>query len=268
LLVPTLVAAALMMSSAGADTHQLDRAYHSAARGRVVTLLPGDYGPQELTAGGRPVVFVAKGKVSLGKLTIQGATHVEFRGMTINDWAVESGDFITFRNVTTVGAFDIHAPSSHISILGGSVGPSHNDNSYISVPNPNVAQPSRNILIDGVRFHDVTHDDNSHVECLHLAQGVNVVIRNSTFTRCSVFDLFVTWWYFWPKVGPPRHVTLTHNVFDRTTDGYFSVEWASFVRKAGLPWRDFTVTRNRCGQQVDWGPVKRVRFSVAANVGC
>jgi hypothetical protein len=188
--------------------------------------------------------------------------------MTIHDWTVDTGSYVTFRRVTTAGAFDIHAPSSHVSILGGSVGPSHNYNSYIDVPNDDIGQPSRSILIDGVRFHDVSRDPGEHVECLHVAQGDGLVIRNSTFTRCSVFDLFVTWWYFRPKVGPPRHVTLSHNVFDRTTDGYYSVFWADYVKRANLPWSDFTVSGNRCGQQIELGPARRVRFSVAGNSGC
>lgn len=263
LAVPTTI------SPAGATTSTFDRAYHSARANAIVKVLPGHYPPQTLTPGGHRVIFApAGGAVSVGEVHVNGATNVEFRDMAMDGWTVASGNGITFRRIRTT-SFYIYAPASRISVIGGSVGPSRNFNSYIAVPSDAVAQPSRHLLIDGVRFHDVSRDPPEHVECLMLAQGEDVVIRNSTFTNCSVFDLFVTWWYFRPKVGPPTNVRISNNRFGKTTDGFFSMQWADYVNQAGLPWSGFTVTGNRCGQRADYGgTTKHVSFTVSRNPGC
>ena len=179
--------------------------------------------------------------------------------MRIDGWTVDTGNAITFRRVDTRGTFSIHAPSSNVSVLGGSVGPSHNVGSQIAVPSNSVTRPSRGILIDGVTFHDVSRDPKSHVECLMVAQGDGVTIRNSHFTRCSVFDVFVTWWYFWPKVGPPTHLSILNNVFEKTIDGYYSLKFANYVDRAKLAWTDVTIKGNVFGQAPSYEG-RRVRF--------
>jgi hypothetical protein len=264
-----LAAAAVVVSPAGADTHTFDRAYHRAPAGSVVRVRPGAYPAQRLTPGGRRVVFAGSGGVTVGEVRLEGASNVEFRDMRIRGWTADGGSHITFRRVTTLGSFYIYAPASWVSVLGGSVGPSHNVDSYIAVPNDQVAAPSRHILIDGVRFHDVTRDAGVHVECLMLADGVDVVIRNSRFENCAVFDLFVTWWYFRPKVGPPTQVRIEHNVFGHTTDGYYSMLWADYVDRASLPWTAFTVSGNTCGQGASFATgSRRERFVLQGNRGC
>ncbi len=153
--------------------------------------------------------------------------------------------------------------------IGGGVGPSHNSDSYIAVPDDSITRPSRHIMIDGVRFHDVTRDPGEHVECLMLAQGIDVTIRNSVFTRCSVFDLFITWWEFRPAVGPPSHVRLENNRFDRTTDGYFSFHWADVVAKGGRSWDTYSIKNNSCGQDADFASAApRKNFLIRRNRGC
>jgi hypothetical protein len=242
MLAQLAIAAALTISPAGANAHTFDNA---RKKGGVVGVLPGRYPKQILTEGGRPTIFyVRRGTVVVNGLNIEGATYVELRDMTIRGWNIDSGDHITFRRVTTVGAFYINAPASQISIIGGSVGPSHNFNSTIAVPGDDIDQPSHGILIDGVRFHDVSRGPGVDAECLMLAQGDGVVIRNSFFTGCAVFDLFVTWWYFRPKVGPPVHVTITGNHFARTTDGGYSVLFADYAKR----YPGVTMRGNFCGQ--------------------
>lgn len=264
-----IAAATLTVSPHGADSRTLDSVYHRVPAGSIVHVLPGDYPPQTLRPGGRRVVFSGSRSVTLGNVDIEGASNVEFRNMRIRGWTDDGGSHITFRRVTTLGAFSINAPASWVSVIGGSVGPVHNSSSFIAVPNDTVTEPSRNILIDGVRFHDVTRDPGKHVECLHLADGDGVVIRNSVFENCSVFDLYVTWWYFRPKIGPPTNVTIANNVFGKTSDGYYSMFWADYVNRASLPWAGFTITGNRCGQEASFaGGSRRIRFVVTGNKGC
>jgi hypothetical protein len=102
-----------------------------------------------------------------------------------------------------------------------------------------------------------------------LAQGIDVVIRNSVFTRCSVFDIFITWWEFRPAVGPPSQVRLENNRFDRTTDGYFSLHWSDVVAKGGRTWNTYAIRNNSCGQDADFASAApRTNFLIRRNPGC
>ena len=250
-----IAAALLTISPNGADSHTFDRAYHAARANTVVYVQPGIYPAQQIGGRGRPVAFVGRGKVQVGKTELDGAANIEFRAMRISGWSTSDSDHITFRNVDTNGAFYINAPSSWISVIGGAVGPSRNSDSYIAVPDDSITQPSRHILIDGVRFHDVTRDPGEHVECLMLAQGVDVVIRNSVFTRCSVFDIFITWWSFDPPSDRPRRFTsrTTASIGRPTAISRFIGLTSS--RRAGGPG-----TRTRSGTtHVARTPTSRVR---------
>lgn len=270
LFAPQIIAAAVIsISPAGADSGTFDHAYHAVRANMIVYVEPGAYPPQHLTSGGRRVVFVGRGTVKVGQTELNGSSNVEFRHMRISGWSANDSDHITFRNIDTAGAFYINAPSSWISVLGGGVGPSRNANSYIAVPDDGITQPSRHVLIDGVRFHDVSRDPGEHVECLMLAQGIDVTIRNSVFTRCSVFDIFVTWWEFRPAVGPPARVRIENNRFDRTTDGYYSLHWTGVVAAGQRTWDTYTITGNTCGQKADFpSAAPRKKFVVRKNRGC
>ncbi|HZT90503.1 MAG TPA: hypothetical protein VFA05_00525 [Gaiellaceae bacterium] len=262
-------AAAVSISPVGATATTFDRAYHAARPNQVVAVQPGAYPPQRLTAGGRPVVFAGSGRVRVGSVQLDGASNVEFRGMRIAGWRVDAANHVTFRNVDTAGAFFIDAPSSWISVIGGSVGPSRDANSFIAVPDDSVTRPSRHVLIDGVSFHDVSRSPGRHVECLMLAQGIDVTIRDSSFVRCSVFDLFVTWWDFRPAVGPPTGVVLEHDRFGHTTDGYFSILWSSVVGVDNRGWSGYTIRDNRCEQRADFASATpRSSFVIRRNDGC
>jgi hypothetical protein len=267
--VASVAVAAATISPAGATSRTFDNAYHRARSSPIVYVKPGAYPPQQMTGTGHKTVFVPLGRVSVGQTELDGVSRVEFRRMRIAGWTVDDADHVAFRNVKTIGDFFINAPSSWISVIGGAVGPSHNHNSYIAVPDDSITTPSRHILIDGVHFHDVSRDPDQHVECLMLAQGVGVTIRNSTFTRCSVFDIFVTWWEFRPAVGPPTRVRIEHNRFGHTTDGYFSLHWADVVGTNHRTWTAYTIRNNVCGQKADFASaVPRARFVVRRNRGC
>jgi hypothetical protein len=63
-------------------------------------------------------------------------------------------------------------------------------------------------------------------------------------------------------------VTLARNRLDHTTDGYYSLLFADYVTRAGLPWSDFVLSGNRCGQRWTFGGSARQRFIVGSNPGC
>jgi hypothetical protein len=262
-------AATVSISPSGADSHTFDRAYHAARPNTLVYVKAGVYPPQTISGRGHPVIFVGQGSVRIGQSELNNASNIEFRQMRIDGWTLNASNHVTFRKVNTVGAFYLNAPSSWVSVIGGAVGSSRNANSYIAVPDDSVTQPSRHLLFDGVRFHDVTRDPDEHVECLMLAQGIDVTIRNSVFTRCSVFDIFITWWEFRPAVPPPARVRIQDNRFDHTTDGYFSLHWTSVVAAGNRTWDTFAITGNTCGQDADFGSAApRKNFVIRSNPGC
>lgn len=248
----------MLLTLALAAAFSFNGAAHSAGP-KVVVVPPGSYPRQTLTAGNRPIVLDGRGKVDIADVEINGSKNVELRNMRIHGWTVDSGSGITFRRINTRGTFSIHAPASNVKVIGGSVGPSRNVGSQIAVPSNNVATPSRGILIDGVTFHDASRDPGQHTECLMIAQGDGIVIRNSHFIRCAVMDVFVTWWYFWPKVGPPTHLSILNNVFEKTTDGYYSLKFANYPDQAGLAWTDVTIKGNTFRQAPNYEG-RRVRF--------
>ena len=49
-----------------------------------------------------------------------------------------------------------------------------------------------------------------HGECLQIAGGVGVTVRNSTFVNCMVFDLSIT---EYNGSGPPTDYLIENNVF-------------------------------------------------------
>ena len=73
--------------------------------------------------------------------------------------------------------------------------------------------------MDGVTFHDIRRSNDSvHGECLQIAGGVGVTIRNSTFVNCMVFDLSIT---EYNGSGPPTNFLIENNVFAPSVDGGF-----------------------------------------------
>ena len=129
--------------------------------------------------------------MTIGDVDVYG-DHLELRDLTLNgSWNVYPGaDDVTFRNLTVKGGIFITG-GSNISMIGGSVGPGVDYHPQIA-PWP-VGSPISNILIDGVLFHDWTRSSSTvHTECLQIAGGNGVTIRNSTFRNCAVFDLSIT----------------------------------------------------------------------------
>src|SRR5207237_7069270 len=121
------------------------------------------------------------------------------------------------RNVDVHGAVFTQS-SSNISIIGGSVGGIQDYKPQIGTwP---MGTENRNILIDGVRFHDITRTNSSvHIECL-LVGGVNgLVIRNSHFDNCDVFDVSIAE----ENDSPPVSNVLVENNFFGGANGFYSL---------------------------------------------
>jgi hypothetical protein len=232
----------LTLSPSGSDTNpctavqpclSLSRAYSLASPGEVVELQDGVYHGGALIsgepkAGTKPIVFrPAKGArpVIDGEIRVRSLAHLVFQRLAMSDFYLEPGSQdITFRG-STMRFFFIRS-STDIRLIGGAVGPSDDSTSPTIGASEPSAPPSRNILIDGVRFHDITRasSPSGHVECLFIQESVSVVIRRSRFEHCDIMDLYVN-----DIVGGPvpRAITLENNFFGRPTDGgYYAIDFA------------------------------------------
>jgi hypothetical protein len=202
----------------------LDRAYRVAQPGQVVELAGGSYPDQTLSAdpaktSDDDVVFrpAAGASVDLESLTVF-ASHFEVRGVRIGGWRTRTGaDDVTFRDVQTKHLFV--DSSTRIRVLGGSVGPTLDYDSQIRASGPG-APPSRDIVIDGVYFHDATLSagSNAHVECLQIYASEDVTVRNSYFFNCAHHDVFID--AEWE--GTLRNITLENNFGDTVRAGFYS----------------------------------------------
>jgi len=182
------------------------------------------------------------------------AKHLELRDMAIAQWqsSPQAAD-VMFRDVDQA-LFYINSSES-ISIIGGSAGPFVNGHPQIQ---SDITTPPRNILIDGVRFHDFTRNDpNVHTECLQIGAADGLTVRNSTFRNChATANLAITHW------GPspdPRNITVENNFFSSTVDGFYSIQANSY---------DGLLIRNNSALQgilvFAYGPMNNVR--VVANL--
>lgn len=282
ILAALLAAASLYVSPTGSDSGRctqaqpcasFNRAYQVAQLGQTVQVAAGTYGDQNLLAdsksGSGVVAFVpAPGaQVTLGELRTTGASHLEFDNLTMDDYYLAPGsDDITFRN-DHMRFFFIRS-ASNVRMFGGDVGnygqaiPATIGTLHPSDPTPH------NVLIDGVLFHDMTRAQNpeGHMECLFV-QGVDgLVVQNSRFTHCDVFDVF------FKEFEAPQfsNVRMTNNFFGEATDaadpqgGFYSL-FVSFIPGSD-PIRNFVLDHNSFAQvfHFDDGSYEDVR--VVANV--
>jgi hypothetical protein len=210
-----------------APCQSFDRGYRVAQPGQTVQLAGGTYGSQTINTDSsktstsdvffRPAPGAA---VTTGSLDVNG-DHMSFQDFTIQgDWSTfNSTDDVTFRNLTVVGGV-FTSSSSNISVIGGSVGPMLNTKPQFG--NWPSGTKNRNLLVDGVLFHDITRNDpNVHIECLLIGGTDGLTVRNSRFRNCDVFDLSIG---EMNGSGPNTNVTIENNFFD-TSNGYFSLDF-------------------------------------------
>jgi chitodextrinase len=194
---PPAGGASVFMSPSGSDANpcsqaqpcrSVDRAYRVAASGTTVELAAGTYpggavNQDSSKSSSSDVVFrpASGAAVTISSLDLRAA-HIEFRDLTISslDFLNEAND-ITLRNVINRGMWWVG--SSNISIIGGEITcPSCAYHPHMQNAG---STPPRNILFDGVYFHDWHSQAGEHVECLQILGGDGITIRNSTFKNCG-----------------------------------------------------------------------------------
>jgi hypothetical protein len=203
----------------------LNAARRRATAGGEIRLLSGRYPDQDVAAapgGGRAILVRAAdgARVRVGVLTITGH-GLELRGLRLAGWhAMQGAGRLTFRDVQTSWFFADSV--SDLRILGGTVGPADSVDPQIRAANTKGAPVPRNILIDGVTFHDFTarKDPAVHVECLQFGAGEHVVVRRSSFLNCATHSIFVRSWGGTAKI---RDFTFADNRFGLVPGGYYSL---------------------------------------------
>lgn len=190
----------------------------------TIEVAAGRYPAQEVKGlvFGRPVVVrpAPGAKVSMGKLSLH-VKGLELRDLTLDGWyAYADAGNLTLRDVRA-GWFFVDS-ASRISILGGSVGPADSIDPQIRAADTDGAAVPRDILIDGVTFHDFTnriHPD-AHIECLQFGAGDHVVVRNSRFLNCAEHSIFVG---SWGGTATVKDFTFEDNHFGRVPKGFYSL---------------------------------------------
>jgi hypothetical protein len=240
-----------------APCRTFDRAYGLAKPGQVVEMAGGTYGSQTIPfdstkTSSADVVFrpaVAATVVVAGILNVDGK-HVELRGLrATGGWYARKGaQDVTFRDVSAplIGI----QSATQVSVLGGEVGPwlaSSDGDPKIAKSSSMTTLVPTDILIDGVRFHDIVRPPGSgyHVECLQVGAAVNLTIRNSRFERCATHGLLVASWY---RGYPLRNVLVENNVFGATMDGYHALK-VNVVTSAE-PCQNCTIRANTSAQPI------------------
>ena len=229
----------------------LGAAYLSAARGRtIVTIAPGHYPIQTIdadpTIDGRRTGVVSyrpdtPGTVDLDELIVD-APDVEVADLRTAGWTIlPGGSRVTLRNIESTGTIFVNG-AQNVRILGGSVSsvgrPLVNGSEVKAVEGSST--PPRNVLFDGVSFHDMLRAPGSsyHVDCLHVMAVDGLIVRRSRFWNCEAFDILFT---VFGDAGSPHNVLLENNFFECCNSGYYSVQLGS---DHGEQWSDFELRNN------------------------
>ena len=214
-----------------------DAACEAAAPGDVIPLAAGTHPPQSIScrkaAPGvvfRPVdgatVVVGKAGQQENCLTLGGSSYVSVEGVSTTTYSIagkpgqcgvgtgrDGAHHLTFKNVD---AGTIFIAANDVQVLGGDYGPAVDHETLISPRTCSVSDDScmpQRILIDGARFHDYRRA-YTHMQCLAFWGGDDVTIRNSRFSNCAVFSIFVSG-------GSQLHfdrLTFENNVYERGTE--------------------------------------------------
>lgn len=284
---PAVEAATLHLSPTGADANDcsaakpcktLNRAYRLAKPGQTVEMAAGTYADTALSLDSTKtsttdVAFrpAAGATVTISSQLHVYAQHLELRGLRFTSklWIESSAADVTVRN-STLKNFDLYSDgqqsSRDISFIGGSVGPSLDENSRIASNGTSTSASPRNILIDGVDFHDFTVSPGSeaHVECLQVWAVDGLTIRNSKFRNCEVFDIFLQ------KLpggaaATPSNILIENNFFDCCRSGYYSIRLADHP---GTSWKNVTIRNNSLNKEINPDPsVPYSNVKIVGNVG-
>lgn len=223
------VAAAYSDSAACAS---LERAYNAAARGDSIAIKAGTYASEDWAQGSNktsgtgyvsfapaPGETVSVGNVQMGHSGYPSVgSHIRMGGFSIDHLFMHLTDDLLLNNMALTSFFTRGA--TNVTMTGGSIGNMQNGDSptvgrYAGEPT------SQNVTFDGVSFHDIGRNScaGCHVECLFIQEGINTVVRDSSFQRCAIMDIFMSGQGLAGQGGQNISGTVENNWFGPPTDG-------------------------------------------------
>lgn len=237
--------------TAAAPCASFQRAFELAAPGAIVDVRAGTYPSQELSGDrGGVVTFRADGgRVRMGgRLTLAGVANVRLvdfdfpRVDPVFDLLLDACNANVTLERSTGRRFFILEGNANVTFLGGSWGgyssPGDEDSAVGTAgwngPNRTCdgrpAPPARNIVFDGVVFHDVfwgkreAEWGGAHPDCFEVNGYVDgLTIRNSAFVRCQ--DSFLA---IYTDQGNVSNVTVERTLFKDLGDTtWYGSQWVS-----------------------------------------
>jgi hypothetical protein len=259
-----------------------DRAYHLAKPRQQVIVAGGTYPTQTLTAdptktAAEDVVFVTAPEQTVvldGGLELRGASHVTVRRFSVRELEFfYPSDDVTAEGIDDNGHLGIWG-ASNVTLRGGAVyetTPSGNDPAIGSDSFGQGTHVPKNIVIDGVYFHDwQLKDSTDHIECIQIWLADGLTIRNSRFRHCAHHALFVN--QYAPVLAGSslmRNVTIENNFFDDPNVGFYAIQVRS-PNTPGVACTNFIIRNNSFlqGTFIDCaGTGNRVEDNILPSIG-
>ena len=218
--------------TASAPCRSFDRAYHEAAPGDRVRVSGGSYGTQTFThdntknGATKRVVFepATSAAVTVGDIYARSgsedaaagssgasAEHIEIRGMGVSDLNLRMAHDMVFDGVDFDGPYFLRS-SSNITIRNSDIGPWNDYTSEVTSNGAEASRPSRNIVFENNRFHDVVKvSAGAHTDCMSTGDVDGLTIRGNTFTNCAHFTVILATDY---NGKSSRNVLIENNFFE------------------------------------------------------
>jgi chitodextrinase len=254
-----------------------NRAYRVAQPGQIVEVAGGTYSAQAILydpskTSPVPVVIRPAASATVVLRGLKLGTHVMSgdgaRNLTIKDMRIRTEDGRKTNAVAFAGSNNVRWENfdasnfylngvKNFTVQGGNWGPCiSSDNqpadrcSNSKVDGNSYPYGNENVVIDGAYFHDyrIVLGSGAHFECMFLNGGRNIVVRNSTFTNCAFYDIFVA-----RRSGDPFDgLTIENNWFDtpwnEATSGPRQVRDGAVAFSHGgsrnYPWKNVVVRFN------------------------
>ena len=195
-----------------------------ASPGSTLSLGACTYPDQNFTVTTQLTIQGQGSGTTVGDLDAHGAQNLTFRNFNARDmfWVPQngsSGGRLTSNMVVdnvdfTAGGIFLRG-CQNCTFRNGASGNRHDAYSQ-TIGAYSATDKSRSILIDNWLFHDMDRSANpsGHMECLFIQESDGVTVQNSTFTNCSIMDVFIS-----PIVSTqaPTNLTLRGNRFEQPT---------------------------------------------------
>lgn len=175
-----------------------DQAFSAAASSDTIRCRAGTYPAQDVL-----------------ERAITGVQFIGDDGCTLREldnWT----SFVTFDNVDVDGngtannTFENHGDDTtgtNVTFKNASLGNLVNEKAALVA--------GANFTFDNVLFHDaIATVSDVHMECAYMIQVKGLVVKNSTFQNCAIFDMTFTYGDWWiPQPAAYNNVLIENNVF-------------------------------------------------------